>query len=132
MAAEPGPDLWVLVGGVIVEDHVHQLAGRHLGLDRIQKADEFLMPMALHAAADDLAVEHVEGGEQCGGAVALVIVGHPSRPAPASAADRAGCGRAPGFGSSHRPTARSRGPADRHRARQPRAAWAHSRDRWTV
>ena len=30
------------------------------------------MPVALHAAADDLAIEHIEGGEQRGGAVALV------------------------------------------------------------
>ena len=34
------------------------------------------MPVALHAAADDRAVEHVERGEQRGGAVALVVVGH--------------------------------------------------------
>ena len=54
---------------------MNQLADRHLGLDRIEKADEFLMPMVLHAAADDLAVEHVEGGEQGGGAVMLVVVG---------------------------------------------------------
>ena len=42
----------------------------------IEEADELLMPMALHVAADDLAVEHVERGEQRGGAVALVVVGH--------------------------------------------------------
>ncbi len=34
------------------------------------------MAMALHVAADDGAVEHVEGGEQCRRAVALVVVGH--------------------------------------------------------
>ena len=34
------------------------------------------MAVALHAAADDRAVEHVEGGEQRGRAVALVVVGH--------------------------------------------------------
>jgi hypothetical protein len=34
------------------------------------------MPVALHTAADDLAFEDVEGGEQGGGAVALVIMGH--------------------------------------------------------
>jgi len=32
------------------------------------------MPVALHATADDLAVQHVEGGEQRGRAVALVVV----------------------------------------------------------
>jgi len=34
------------------------------------------MPVARHATADDLALQHVEGGEQGGRAVALVIVGH--------------------------------------------------------
>ena len=34
------------------------------------------MSVALHAAADDGAVEDVEGGEQGGRAVALVVVGH--------------------------------------------------------
>ena len=34
------------------------------------------MAMALHVAADDRAVEHVERGEQRRGAVALVVVGH--------------------------------------------------------
>ena len=55
------------------------LPGRDLGLDGIQEADELLMPMTLHAAPDHLAVEDVEGGEQCGGAVPLVIMCH--RPA---------------------------------------------------
>ncbi len=38
------------------------------------------MPVALHAAPDDLAVEHIESGEQGGGAVSLVIMGHRPRP----------------------------------------------------
>ena len=33
---EPGADLGMLVGGVVVEDDV--VAGRHLGLDRVQEA----------------------------------------------------------------------------------------------
>ena len=53
-----------------------RLVGRHLALDGIEKADEFLVPVALHAAADDLAFEDIESGEQGGGAVALVVVGH--------------------------------------------------------
>ncbi len=60
MALEPGPELGVLVAAVIVEDDVDDLAGRDLSLDRVQKTNEFLMPVTLHAAADDLAVEHVE------------------------------------------------------------------------
>jgi cobyrinic acid a,c-diamide synthase len=49
---ERGAHLRMPVGGVIVEDDVDDLAGRHLGLHRVQEADEFLMPMALHVAAD--------------------------------------------------------------------------------
>ena len=55
MAHEPRRDLRMLVGCVIVDDDVDDLAGRHLGLDGIEEADELLMAMALHAAADDLA-----------------------------------------------------------------------------
>jgi hypothetical protein len=40
-----------------------RLIGRHLALDGIEKADEFLVSVALHAAADDLALEDIEGGE---------------------------------------------------------------------
>ena len=40
------------------------------------------MPMARHALADDPALQHVERGEQCRRAVALVIMGH--RPAAAA------------------------------------------------
>jgi transposase len=36
---------------------------RHLHLDGIEEADELLMAVALHAMANDSAVEHVESGE---------------------------------------------------------------------
>jgi dihydroxyacetone kinase len=45
-------------------------------LDGVEEADELLMAVALHVAADDGAVEHVERGEQRGRAVALVVMGH--------------------------------------------------------
>jgi hypothetical protein len=76
MTPQPFDHLGVLVSGVVVEDGVDRLAGRDLALDGVQKPDELLMPVALHATADDLALQHVEGGEQGGRAVALVIVGH--------------------------------------------------------
>ena len=60
------------MGGVVVEDGVDGLASRDLALDGVQEADELLMPVALHAAADDLAFQHVEGGEQGGRAMSLV------------------------------------------------------------
>ena len=73
---EPGHDLGMLVGAVVVEDDMDHLAGRHLALDGVEKADELLVTVLLHAATDHRAVENVEGGEQGGGAIALVIVGH--------------------------------------------------------
>ena len=64
----------------IVEDRVYLHALRDGGLDGVGEADELLMAMAGHVAADDRAVEHVERGEQRGGAVALVVVGHGAEP----------------------------------------------------
>ena len=40
MAVEPGAHLGVLVGGVVVEDDMDGLVGRHLGVDGVEKADE--------------------------------------------------------------------------------------------
>ncbi len=74
MAAEPLDDLGVLVGGVVVDDGVHQLAGWRPGLDDVEEADELLVAVTLHAAADDVAVHHVERGEHGGGAIPLVVV----------------------------------------------------------
>jgi hypothetical protein len=76
MADEPGLDLGVLVGCVIVDNGVDQLASRDRAFDGVEEADELLMGMLLHAATEHHAVEHVEGGEQGGRAVALVIVCH--------------------------------------------------------
>src|SRR5271167_408709 len=76
MAVEPLTHLRMLVDGVVVEDHVDKLSGRHLRLNSIQEADELLVPMALHTSADDLAFEHVEGSEQRRCSVTLVVVGH--------------------------------------------------------
>lgn len=42
----------------------------------VEEANELLVAVARHAAAEDGAVEHVERGEQGGGAVPLVVMGH--------------------------------------------------------
>ena len=64
MPRQPGGDLWVLMGGVVVEHHVDRFVGRHLTFDGIEKADELLMPVALHTAPDDLAFEDVEAANR--------------------------------------------------------------------
>ena len=76
VAGEPRFDLGVFVGGVVVDDGMDQLAGRDRALDGVEEADELLVGVPLHAAAEHGAVEHVEGGEQGGRAVPLVVVGH--------------------------------------------------------
>ncbi len=53
LAGKPLAHLGVLVGGVIVQDHMHHLARRNFGLDGVKEADELLMPVALHVAPDD-------------------------------------------------------------------------------
>ena len=76
VASEPLAHLRMLVDGVIVENYVNKLPGRHLSLNGIQEADELLVPMASHTSADDLAFEHVESSEQRRCAMTLVVVGH--------------------------------------------------------
>ena len=51
MAAEPGAHLGVLMGGVVVENNMHDLAGRDLALDGVQEADELLMAVALRCSS---------------------------------------------------------------------------------
>ncbi len=70
----------MLVRGIVVEDDLDGFAGRQLRLNAVEKADELLVPVALHVAADDGAVEYVERGKQCGRAVALIVVRHGSGP----------------------------------------------------
>ena len=53
-----------------------QLPGRDFAFDGVEEADEFAVAVALHAAAGDGAVKDAERGQQGGGAVPLVIVGH--------------------------------------------------------
>ena len=66
MTGEPGAHFRMLVGGVVVGNSVDELAGRYRRLDGVEEADELLMSVTLHVAADDRAVEHVEGGEAPG------------------------------------------------------------------
>jgi hypothetical protein len=58
--------LWMLVAAVAVKDDVAHFAGRHGSLDGVRKAQELLAAVALHAAPEYGAFEHIEGGEQGG------------------------------------------------------------------
>ena len=88
------------MGAVVVQDNVNEnLPGWHLGLEGIEEADELLMPMALHAAADDPAFEHIESGEQRGRCRGACNRGSLCQPGPVFMASQVGCGRGSGFGS---------------------------------
>jgi hypothetical protein len=50
--------------------------GWRLGVDLVEKTNEFLVSMTRHTVADYFAIEHAQRGEQCGGAVAFVVVRH--------------------------------------------------------
>ena len=54
----------MLVCGVIVDDQMHCALGRSFTVDLVEEAGKLLMPVAAHALADELAVEHVERGER--------------------------------------------------------------------
>ena len=76
VALEPGPDLGVLVGRVVVDDQMQIEQFRGVAVDGAQKAQKLLMAMAAHAFADHLAGGDVERGEQGRRPMALVVVGH--------------------------------------------------------
>src|SRR5439155_13214652 len=76
MPFEPGADLEMLVGGVVVDDQMQFPRGRGLTIDVVEEADEFLVSVTRHALADDTALQYVERGEQRRRAVAFVVVGH--------------------------------------------------------
>ncbi len=76
MAGQPSPDLGRLVRGVVVQDHVDDLTRRDVPLQRIEKADKLLMPVAGHVLAEDLASKRVERRKQRRRSVAFVIMRH--------------------------------------------------------
>ena len=131
MFGEPGQHLRMFVGGIIVEDGVDHLAGRDGPLDGCDEADELLMPMARHAAADDLAFEHAERGEQGRRAVARLLsmregcafppLQRKTRLGPVERLDLA-------FSRRWRPL--PRGGAGSCRDRPHHQTWRRGRDRW--
>ncbi len=69
----------MLVGRIIIHNQMQVQLGRGLSVDLLEETNKLLMPVAGHAVANHLAIQHAERGEQGRGPVALVVVGH--RPA---------------------------------------------------
>jgi hypothetical protein len=60
MTRQPCPHGGVLVGGVVVENDVNDLADRDLAFNGVEEADELLMAMTLHVLPEDDAVSRDE------------------------------------------------------------------------
>ena len=72
---EPGFDLGVRVSGVVIYDQLQLTIRWRLSVDLLEEAQPFLIAMPGLAAAQQGTIECVESGEQCGGAMALIIMG---------------------------------------------------------
>ena len=70
---EPGDDLGCLVHLQVVEDRMHLLVGRDLGLEQLEEVEELDAAVALVDVALDFARVDEQGGEQSDGAVPLVF-----------------------------------------------------------
>ena len=74
MTGQPGFDLGVFVGGVIIQDQVGVEVGGKVVVQMLKKGQELLMTMRWLALGNDAAVEDIEGRKERGGAVAQVVV----------------------------------------------------------
>lgn len=66
---QPFPHLGIFVGRIVVENDVTDFSSGNRSLNGIEEGDELLMLVALHAASDHLAFEHIKSGKECGGAI---------------------------------------------------------------
>jgi hypothetical protein len=81
MFLQPRRDVGVCVRGVVVEDEMDLQALGDGSVDRAQERQKLAVAVAREALPDHRSGQDVERGEQRGGAVSLVVVGH--RPGPA-------------------------------------------------
>jgi hypothetical protein len=112
MTGQPGFDLGMFVGGVIVHHQVHVEVGGDVAVQMLEKGQELLMAMAWFALGNHAAIEDVEGREERGGAMAEVVVSDPPRRNPDPKAGSVGCVRAPEPGFFRPHTGPGRGPGD--------------------
>lgn len=74
---QPGLDLGVFMGGVVVDDQVDVQIVGHIGIDMTQEGEELLVAMTPFALGQDLASSDIECGEQGRGAMADIVVRDP-------------------------------------------------------
>jgi len=76
MTRKPFLDFWVFVRGVIIHNDVYVPVFWRRPVYGVQKADEFLMPVALHVLTDHCTVENIQGGEKGCCSMAFIIMRH--------------------------------------------------------
>ena len=81
VARQPPLNHGVFVRGVIVGDQMQGLALGNLPDQSDEEPQPFLVPMPRQAGGEEGALRDIEGGEERGGAMALVVVGHRATPA---------------------------------------------------
>ncbi len=125
---QPGGHLGCGVGGQVVQHHVdvQVTAGRVLSMS-LKNASTSAPVCRWRQSAITSPGGDVEGGEQVGGAVALVVVGHRPGPTAHHRQARLGPVQAPAPGSSRRSRTPPPSPADPGRGRPRRPAWPRSR-----
>ncbi len=69
----------VFVRGVVIGNQMQRFILGRLSVDGTQEFQPLRVTMPLLALRDDLTVQHVQSGEQCGRTVALVVVRHGGR-----------------------------------------------------
>ena len=87
VSREPGPDLGVLVGGVVVADHAQFGAGVGGG-DLLEEAQELLVAVPGVAGVGDRPGGDLQGCEQAGDSAPGVVVGLPLGDAASHRQDR--------------------------------------------
>jgi len=76
IALLPRMDLRMLVGGIVITNDVDILFSRNVTGNVTQEIEPLLMPMPIHALADDLTARYVHGGKERCHTVALVVMSH--------------------------------------------------------
>ena len=76
MTLQPGLNLVLLVGGVVVDNGVDGLVFGNGAFDLVEEANKLLMPVTLHILTNHGAIQHFQGREQGRHTVAFAIMGH--------------------------------------------------------
>ena len=77
---QPGENVVVAVGFVVVADHMDLQAFWNLAVDRAEELQELSVAVLSQALADHHSGQDVQRSKERGRAVAFVIVGHRARP----------------------------------------------------